>query len=144
MRRTVLRGLNKLKPKIPNNPTPKLAAIGPNFDPDPDAVPALATRTPARGPVVIIVICEVAACVPSSVTDGGMNEHAAPAGNPVQLNVTACVDPFAGVTVNPTIPAFPAVTVTAPGVAATLKSTAAFTTCVIAVEVLPILFPSPG
>ncbi len=59
------------------------------------------------------------------------------------MNVTVCVDPFAGVTVNPTIPDVPAVTVTEPGTAATLKSAAAFTTCVIAVDVLPVLFPSP-
>jgi hypothetical protein len=133
-RRTDLRGLNKTKPKIPINPTPKLAAIPPSRGPAPDVpVPALDTRTPAVGPVVVIVIAEVAACVPSSVTDGGTNAHAAPAGNPVQLNITVCVDPFAGVTVKPTMPEVPAATVTDPGVATTLKSpTAAFTTCVTA------------
>jgi hypothetical protein len=116
----------------------------PNFGPEPGHPPLLAVRTPAPGPVVVIVTCEVAACVPSSVTDGGTNPHIDPAGKPVQLNVTVCVDPFAGVTVNPTIPAFPAVTETAPGIAAKLKSAAAFTTCVIAGDVLPVLFPSPA
>jgi hypothetical protein len=113
-----------------------LAIMRPICGPELDNVPALATRTAAPGPVVVIVTCEVAACVPSSVTDAGKNEHAAPAGNPLHMNVTVCVDPFAGVTVSPTIPDVPAVTVTEPGVAATLKSAAAFTVCVNALDVL--------
>jgi hypothetical protein len=34
--------------------------------------------------------------------------HVAPAGSPAQLNVTACLNPFSGVTVTVSVPAEPA------------------------------------
>lgn len=54
-------------------------------------------------PAVVMVIVVVAACVPFGVTVAGEKLHAAPEGSPEQLNVTAELNPFAGVTVNPTV-----------------------------------------
>jgi hypothetical protein len=51
----------------------------------------------AFGAVVVIITWIMAVCVPSSVTEGGKNEHAAPVGSPVQPKVTICVEPFSGI-----------------------------------------------
>jgi hypothetical protein len=47
--------------------------------------------------VVVKVTVAVAACVPSSVTEPGETVQVAAAGAPLQLQVTVCVDAFAGV-----------------------------------------------
>ena len=47
--------------------------------------------------VVVKVTVAVAACVPSSMTEPGETVQVAAAGAPLQLQVTVCVDAFAGV-----------------------------------------------
>lgn len=64
----------------------------------------------------------VEAAAPAGVTVAGEKPHDAPEGNPEQLNETAELNPFTGVTVNLVAPFCPAVTVNAVGLAAKVKS----------------------
>jgi hypothetical protein len=90
----------------------------------------------------VAIVSVVAAALPVGVTVAGANVHVAPAGNPVQLNVTAALNPFAGVTEMLAVALCPAVTVSAAGEAATAKSGGAtlITYCAEAIA----LFAYPG
>jgi len=65
--------------------------------------------------VVVIITCDVPACVPSSVTEGGAKAHVAAAGRLLQAKETVCVEPCSGVTVIAELAVCPAVTVTIEG-----------------------------
>ena len=59
---------------------------------------------------------------PEVLTDAGLNEAAAPDGNPLTLNATVPVNPVPGVTVAPYVAPAPARTVEDAGVAESEKS----------------------
>lgn len=61
--------------------------------------------------LVWTVAVAVDACVPSSVTEGGVTEHVAFAGSPAQERLTVCVDPASGLTVTGICTELPAMTV---------------------------------
>jgi hypothetical protein len=69
---------------------------------------------------VTVSVVEVAS--PEGVTIAGENAHDAPEGSPEQLNDTAELKPFSGVTETPVVPLCPAVKVSDAEVAATEKS----------------------
>jgi hypothetical protein len=68
-------------------------------------------RSAAVVEVVVIVSCVVEAAPPDGVTGVGEKLHVAPEGNPEQVNVTAELNPFCGVTVTMSVTLCPAVTV---------------------------------
>lgn len=74
--------------------------------------------------------------MPSSVVDIGANEQIDAFGRLPHVKLTLCVEPFSGVTVNVTLPDWPATIVNAFGIAETLKSAPALTTCVTTGDVL--------
>jgi hypothetical protein len=97
--------------------------------------------------VVEVVDTESAAeVVPGSVIVCGEKLHDEPAGSPEQLNETAELNPFTGVTNIVVAPLSPADTVADAGDAATLKSGVAGpeTTTLTVFDVLPAKLPSPA
>src|ERR1700722_10137020 len=103
------RGRTSASPNIAIMKMESSASIRPNFG----GVPALATFIAwAVRAVVEIISCAMPACVPSSMTDVGINVHAEPVGSPAQLNISVGVDQYTGVTVSHTIRVWPAATVT--------------------------------
>ena len=81
--------------------------------------------------------------MPSRVTDAGAKPHVVLTGNVPQLNVTVCVEPFVGVTVNITVADCPAVIVWEAGVAPTEKSGTGMD-CVRTTDMLMAKFTSPA
>jgi len=73
----------------------------------------------------VVTLSVVEAAPPEGVTVAGEKAHDAPEGSPEQLNETAELKPFSGVTETPVVPLCPAVKVSDAGVAATEKSGAA-------------------
>ena len=78
-------------------------------------------RTAAIDADVETVSVVVDAEVPEGVTVAGEKLHDAPVGSPEQVNVTAEVKPFCGVTDTVAVPFCPAVMVSEEGEAATVK-----------------------
>ena len=58
----------------------------------------------------VVTVSVVVAAAPEGVTVAGEKEHDAPDGSPEQLNDTAELKPFWGVTVMDVVPVWPAVT----------------------------------
>jgi hypothetical protein len=81
-------------------------------------------RCRAASAVVVLIVSVVVAAAPEGVTIAGEKLHAAPDGNPEQVNETLEVNPDSGVRVIVVDPLCPPVTVIELGDAATLKSDA--------------------
>lgn len=79
-------------------------------------------RCRAADVVVVVTVSVVDAGAPDGVTVAGAKLHDAPAGRPVQLNPTAELNPFDGVTVMAAVPLRPPVTDIAVGEVTTEKS----------------------
>ena len=71
---------------------------------------------------MVVTVSVVDAGAPDGVTVAGAKLHDAPAGRPVQLNPTAELNPFDGVTVMAAVPLRPPVTDIAVGEVTTEKS----------------------
>ena len=82
--------------------------------------------------------------VPLRITTDVTGLHAAFAGAPVHEIVIDCVDPFSGVTVNMNEVFWPGLSACVTGVAEIVKSGAALTVCVKAVETLAAKFEFPA
>jgi hypothetical protein len=88
-----------------------------NIDPGSSGRPLLWSSAVVES-VDTVSVVEV---VPGGITVVGEKLHDAPAGNPEQLNETAELNPYSGVTVMVVLPFCPAVTVNSPGEAAMEK-----------------------
>ena len=82
------------------------------------------TELRRRAAVVGVVTVSTVDVAPGGVTVAGEKLHVAPVGKPEQLNETAELKPFSGVTETVVAPLSPAATVNAVGVATTEKSAA--------------------
>jgi hypothetical protein len=98
---------------------------------------------------VVLIVTEMGEVgdVPFSVAEVGLKMQVAFAGNPLQPNVTVCVEPFCGVTVNvngDVVPPAATLILLTDGPLIVKVGVVALTVCVSAgVEVLPLKFPSP-
>ena len=97
----------------------------------------LAARATASGVACTSTLILVETALPEGVRVDGLNPHSAPAGKPEQEKLTACLNPFSGVTVSERLPSPPATTVNDELLIANEKSPvgAAATVTVVAAEV---------
>src|ERR1700722_8838635 len=77
-----------------------------SFDAPPAGFARAAAIAPDEAAACTVSIADVAPA--DGVTLAGLNMQVAPEGNPAQLNVTACLNPFSGVTVSVKFPEPPA------------------------------------
>ena len=105
------RGRRRIRP---NRESPSANALNRNSECNPAG---------SAADVAAALIVRTSLVVWGGVTEVGLNEQLAPAGNPEQARVTAELKPFCGVMVNVTVPCPPALRVSDAGVPANVKVT---------------------